>query len=37
MGVAVTPALVIDGVVVSKGKSLTEEEVADRLRPHLPA
>lgn len=37
MGVAVTPALVVDGVVVSKGKSLTEEEVAERLRPHLPA
>jgi hypothetical protein len=32
MGVAVTPALVIDGRVVSKGKVLTEDRVIDILR-----
>jgi protein-disulfide isomerase len=36
MGVTVTPALLIDGVVVSKGKSLTVEEVVEQLQPHLP-
>jgi Thioredoxin domain len=31
MGVAVTPALVIDGLVISKGKVLPADEVAERL------
>lgn len=35
MGVFVTPGLVIDGIVVSKGKVMTAKQVADRLSDHL--
>jgi hypothetical protein len=35
MGVLITPGLVIDGIVVSKGKVLTAKQVADRLSKHL--
>ena len=36
MGVFVTPGLVIDGTVVSKGQVLTADQVADRLNDLLP-
>jgi protein-disulfide isomerase len=35
MGVAVTPGLVINGTVVSKGKVLRPEQIADLLRSNL--
>jgi hypothetical protein len=35
MGVYVTPGLVIDGTVVSKGKSLTSDQVTDCLKEHF--
>jgi hypothetical protein len=35
MGVYVTPGLIIDGKVVSKGKTLTSDQVADCLKDHL--
>jgi hypothetical protein len=35
MGVSVTPGLVIDGIVISKGKVMTAKQVADRLSDHL--
>jgi hypothetical protein len=34
-GVFVTPGLVIDGKVISKGKTLTADQVADRLKDHF--
>ena len=35
MGVYVTPGLVIDGKVISKGKTLTSDQVADCLKDHF--
>jgi len=35
MGIYVTPGLIIDGKVVSKGKTLTSDQVADCLKDHL--
>lgn len=36
MGVVITPGLVIDGIVVSKGKVMSADQIADRLSDHLP-
>lgn len=35
MGVFFTPGLIIDGIVVSKGKVMTTKQITERLRDHL--